>query len=62
MQIEKSCPEQLFGVQRSESILDLDRVIVPVHLGNHWTCALLDLAAKEVVYYDSLGVSLPTGI
>ncbi|KAK9901672.1 hypothetical protein WJX75_007814 [Coccomyxa subellipsoidea] len=41
--------------QQSESILDLERVIVPVHLGNHWTCALIDLAAQELVYYDSLG-------
>ncbi|CAL8468186.1 g7725 [Coccomyxa elongata] len=41
--------------QQSESILDVERVIVPVHLGNHWTCALIDLVAKEIVYYDSLG-------
>lgn len=42
--------------QLSESIVEVDRVIVPVHLGNHWTCALINLAAKELVYYDSLGV------
>ncbi len=44
-------------MQQSESILDVERVIVPVHLGNHWTCALIDLVAKEIVYYDSLGVN-----
>ena len=34
---------------------------MPVHLGNHWTCAVINLAAKELVYYDSMGVwnSLP---
>ncbi|EIE20629.1 cysteine proteinase [Coccomyxa subellipsoidea C-169] len=37
------------------SILDVERVIVPVHLGNHWTCALIDLVAQEIVYFDSLG-------
>ena len=29
---------------------------MPVHLGNHWTCAVIDLAAQELVYYDSMGV------
>ncbi len=28
-----------------------------VHLGNHWTCALINLAKKELTYFDSLGVS-----
>ena len=31
-------------------------MIMPVHLGNHWTCAVIDLAAKELVYHDSMGV------
>ena len=40
----------------SATILEVDRVIMPVHLGNHWTCAVIDLAAQELVYYDSMGV------
>ena len=43
-------------VQLSDTILEVDRVIMPVHLGNHWTCAVIDLAAKELVYHDSMGV------
>jgi len=27
-----------------------------VHLGNHWTCAMVDLAARALVYYDSYHV------
>ena len=42
--------------QLSDTILEVDRVIMPVHLGNHWTCAVIDLAAKELVYHDSMGV------
>lgn len=44
-------------MQMSGTILKVDRVIMPVHLENHWTCAVIDLAARELVYYDSLGVS-----
>ena len=33
---------------------------MPVHLGNHWTCAVIDLPAQELVYYDSMGVRFPT--
>lgn len=46
-------------MQLSETVLEVDRIIMPVHLGNHWTCAVIDLAAKELVYYDSMGVSCP---
>lgn len=46
-------------MQLSETVLEVDRIIMPVHLGNHWTCATIDLAAKELVYYDSMGVNRP---
>ena len=42
--------------QLSDTVLEVDRIIMPVHLGNHWTCAVINLAAKELVYYDSMGV------
>ncbi|KAK9845918.1 hypothetical protein WJX81_005972 [Elliptochloris bilobata] len=46
--------KRLAGVgQASECILDLERWIIPVHLGNHWTCALVDLSARSLTYYDS---------
>ncbi|KAL4452571.1 hypothetical protein ABPG75_008233 [Micractinium tetrahymenae] len=40
--------------QASDSILDCDRVILPVHQGLHWVCAVIDLQQKKFVYYDSL--------
>lgn len=43
--------------QTSKSILECDRVIAPVHLGCHWTCAVVDLKNKEFGYYDSMLVS-----
>jgi Ulp1 protease family, C-terminal catalytic domain len=45
--------------QASERITDCDRIIIPVHLGMHWTCAIIDMRAKRVVYLDSLGVRRP---
>ncbi|MEW5296812.1 MAG: hypothetical protein WDW36_000064 [Sanguina aurantia] len=44
----------LRGGQLSDCILDLDRVIMPVHCGAHWTCAVIDIKAKALYYYDSL--------
>ena len=42
--------------QASECILDCDRIVVPVHQGMHWVCAVVDLQHKKLVYYDSLRV------
>ena len=51
-------PKRLQAVgQESSSILECDRIIAPVHLGVHWTCAMADLANKRFVYLDSMGVS-----
>lgn len=44
--------------QASNSILDCDRLIAPVHLAVHWTCAVADLKAQELLYLDSMGVSV----
>lgn len=44
--------------QASPTVLDCDRVIVPVHLPAHWTCAVIDLQRQELCYYDSMGVRL----
>ncbi|PRW61285.1 Sorting and assembly machinery component 50 [Chlorella sorokiniana] len=48
-------PKRLASVgQASECILDCDRIIVPVHQGLHWVCAVIDLQNQKLVYYDSL--------
>lgn len=42
--------------QASSSILDCDRVIIPVNRHNtHWMCAVIDIRNQELVQYDSLG-------
>ncbi|KAK9817166.1 hypothetical protein WJX72_010594 [[Myrmecia] bisecta] len=40
--------------QASASVLDCDVIIMPVHLGLHWTCAVVRLTDRELVYYDSM--------
>lgn len=42
--------------QASASILDCDRVVLPVHQGLHWVCAVIDLQRQRFIYYDSLKV------
>ncbi|KNC96676.1 uncharacterized protein SPPG_07888 [Spizellomyces punctatus DAOM BR117] len=39
---------------RKFDIFALDYVIMPVHLGNHWTCAVINFKRKRLEYYDSL--------
>lgn len=42
--------------QASACVLDCDRIIVPVHQGQHWVCAVVDLQHQRLLYYDSLKV------
>ncbi len=43
--------------QHSASVLECDKLIIPVHLGCHWTCAVISLRDRGISYFDSLGVS-----
>lgn len=43
--------------QPSKKITECDKLIIPVHLGCHWTCAVISLRDQEILYFDSLGVS-----
>jgi len=36
-------------------IFSLDLVFYPIHLGVHWTLAVVDFRSKEINYYDSMG-------
>jgi sentrin-specific protease 1 len=38
----------------------MDKVIIPIHLGNHWCLAVINLAARRFEYYDSLGSPNPS--
>jgi len=40
---------------KSVDLFSLDKVIVPVHLGNHWCLAIVNFNNKRFEYYDSLG-------
>jgi len=35
----------------------MDKVVVPIHLGNHWCLAVINFKQKRFEYYDSLGSS-----
>ena len=38
-------------------VFEFEKIIVPVHLGNHWCLAVIDMCEKQIKYYDSLGSS-----
>lgn len=40
---------------RKVDIFTFDYLLVPVHLGNHWCLAFVDLTDRIISYYDSLG-------
>eukprot|EP00775_Hariotina_reticulata_P005601 gene5601-5839_t len=40
--------------QVRDCVLKCDRVIIPVHEGVHWTCAMVDLQHKRLLFFDSL--------
>ncbi|KAJ2805326.1 SUMO1 sentrin specific peptidase 1 [Coemansia guatemalensis] len=39
---------------RRTKIFEQDMIIVPVHLGVHWCCAVIDFRSKSIAYYDAL--------
>ncbi len=39
---------------RKTDIFSFDLILVPVHLGLHWTLAVIDFSVREVRYYDSM--------
>ncbi|KAL0044188.1 hypothetical protein WJX82_003485 [Trebouxia sp. C0006] len=41
--------------QHSGTVLECDKLIIPVHLGCHWTCAVISLRDRGISYFDSLG-------
>lgn len=40
---------------RKIDLFSHDMIIIPVHLQMHWCLAVIDLAKKEIRYYDSMG-------
>lgn len=39
---------------RKTDIFTHDLILIPIHLGLHWTLSCIDFACKEVRYYDSM--------
>ena len=49
-------PKKLQKVHGGKSWLEnCDKIIMPIHKGNHWCCAVIDVAEQHLVYYDSFG-------
>lgn len=42
--------------QLSECVLDVDRILIPIHLPGHWVSAVIDFSEQRVVFMDSMGV------
>mmetsp|Transcript_326 Transcript_326/g.864 ORF Transcript_326/g.864 Transcript_326/m.864 type:complete len:631 (+) Transcript_326:272-2164(+) len=42
------------ALQASKTILDCDKIFVPIHQPSHWCMAVIDLKEKCLRYYDSL--------
>jgi len=38
-------------------IFDMDKILIPIHLGNHWTMLVIQMKKRHIDYYDSLGGS-----
>jgi sentrin-specific protease 1 len=45
---------------KNVDIFSYDVIIVPVHLGNHWCLAVINLKKKGVFFYDSMGSNNPS--
>ena len=43
-------------------IFSLRVMLMPINLGNHWTCAAIDFSKKTITYYDSKGAVESTDI
>merc|ERR1712050_244919 len=43
------------GKRQKIDIFAIDYVIVPVHLGVHWTMACIDIVEHQITFYDSMG-------
>ena len=52
--LQKHGYERVARWTRSIDLFSCSRVILPVHLGSHWCLAVVDMARKELRYYDSL--------
>lgn len=49
-------PARVAGWTRGVDVLrDCDAVLVPVHMGNHWCLAVVNVRGRALEYYDSLG-------
>ena len=39
---------------RKIDVFSYDLILIPIHLGLHWTLAIIDFTCKEIRYYDSM--------
>ena len=51
---------KLAGQGHFKSVLEYQRLVIPINLNQtHWTCAVIDLKAQELLYFDSMHVRPP---
>ncbi|KAK9659893.1 hypothetical protein K7432_018327 [Basidiobolus ranarum] len=46
--------QQIRRWSRKFNIFKKDYIIIPVHLGMHWVCAIINFVQKRIEYYDSM--------
>lgn len=42
---------------RKVDLFKYDKILIPIHLGMHWTLAVIDMKVKRISYYDSMGAN-----
>ncbi|KAI9349582.1 hypothetical protein BDR26DRAFT_852393 [Obelidium mucronatum] len=52
--LQKSGYNSIKRWSKKFDIFALDMVIIPVHLGMHWCCSVINFRDKRIEYYDSL--------
>jgi sentrin-specific protease 1 len=51
----RNCWTRRSGKDTPTKVLDMDLLIIPRHIGVHWTCVVVDVPARTVTHYDSGG-------
>ena len=60
--LEESGYARVRNWTKKVDLFDKDLVLLPVHLGNHWALAVLNVRDRAIEYYDSLGGRNPDAI
>lgn len=45
---------------KNDKIFENSKILIPIHLPNHWTLAVVNFISQKIIYYDSLAVQNAT--